>query len=314
MLTRLQQRQGNPNGNEQKGDNTEVPEPEEVMKKPAAKAKSKAKAKASPKVKSSPKAKAKAKGKAKAKAAPKEKSQPKPKTSQVEAEKSPKTPKRRLFQSDEEDGDEVPITEQKGGEATSSASEAVKPQGKKGPATGPSEPKVDKAAVKEKQKPQMKRPAAAPKTKKPDGEVDAEPKPKKKARRSSKKDEAALPDMEEDEVMKAVFMQVFKDSRSLAFDEFKAYLNAKKPTLTSGNVQLNVYWTKSASACRLLAVGPPSPDAAYFHFKLGSWNARMAACFMSSVLMVAGLGISEGGLEVISLNLVAHPLIQIQEW
>lgn len=298
-MTRDQQRRGNKiEADGDKGD--------EVMKKPARRAK----AKASPKGKASAKAKASPKGKAKAKAnANKSKTTPYKRPSSKVSEKPKldmldlviRTPKRRLFDSDKEDQEDegspcgTPNKSQPSKPAPSGpASDAVEPQPKRRlrrKATEAMEP-LETAGKEGGTKPEAKQKAKAKaRANKNTEKTEQEPQPKKKSRRSSK-----LPDhaeVESDEVMLGVFMQVFKESSALPFDEFKSYLNKKKPALSSGNVALNVYWTKGTSAVRLMSVGPPYPDAAYFFFKNGSWNSRMAAAFMASVLMVTWLGIGD---------------------
>lgn len=119
----------------------------------------------------------------------------------------------------------------------------------------------------------------------------AEGQPAEKKPRKARKTKAAavipndVADLK-DSVMKGVFLQVMKDAGSLTFDDLKEHLKLKADHLPNDKVCMNTYWTKTSSAVMLL-LDPKKPTASSFSYKLGSWNQRMTAAHMSSLLMVA---------------------------
>lgn len=260
------------------------------LKKPAAKITPKAKSSPETTPKAKAKAKSKAKAKGKAKSSPKkgtEKDKKGEKAKEDEGDQVFSTPKRKLFQSDS-DPDEA-----------SEIAEKPKDKEKNRRNAKPEPKKTAKGKAKAKAK-------AKSKSEKKEDEI--ENKPAKKPRRTRRKDDGDAPAEGKnlgDDVMKGLFIQVLKDTKTMVIEDMKKYLAGRKPTLSSGNVGLNVYWTKAASACRLLCVGTPSPDAAYFSFKQGTWNMRMASAFMASVLMapwrMLGLGGGDGGVSSVTV-------------
>ena len=267
VLTRQQQLAAKNQGKE------DPPNPEQVMKRPSARV---------PKAKAQGKSKAKAKAKAKASASPKKKSTPKKrpssKRSQQEAKEDQeeeaqadedavmKTPKRKLFQSDEE------VKEDKEPGATSD--EKGEPE-------------------EEKEKPKPKRAKAKAKAKSKPGALDAadgaappdqpEPQPKKRSRKP-KKEEVEGVEALQDDVMKGVFLQRLKEVKTMTFDDLKGHLTTKKTNMANQKAQLNVYWTRTTAAVRLMLDKDYRPDVFSFSFKNGTWNARMCTAFVCAML------------------------------
>ena len=88
-----------------------------------------------------------------------------------------------------------------------------------------------------------------------------------------------------DKVMVGVITQTLKEVKGMTVQELKDHLSNKKLDLPNDKCELNVYWTQTASAVRFKLL--TRPDSSRFSYKIGTWNTRMAAAFISSYLMVA---------------------------
>ena len=268
-------------------------EPQEVMKRPASRK--------AGKEKTQPKAKAKGKAKCKAKASPKRKASPK-KAPKSRGRKS-KEGKGAEDQEDEKDEEEEPTPERK--DLSKEFKHAA--QGKTDPPKPEQKPK--RKARKSKNKNKNKEAeqgqgsaegdAEPPKTRRPrkskkedqgnQGDDAEEPQSKKKTRKSRRAPPPELMnqvDVMYDKVMVGVITQTLKEVKSMTVDELKDYLCNKKLDLPNDKCELNVYWTQTASAVRFKLI-PSKPDSSRFSYKIGTWNTRMAAAFISSYLMVA---------------------------
>lgn len=266
-------------------------EPQEVMKRPASRK--------AGKEKTQPKAKAKGKAKCKAKASPKRKASPK-KAPKSRSRKS-KEGKGAENQEDEKDEEEEPTPEHK--DLSKEFKHAA--QGKTDPPKSEQKPKRKARKSKNKNKEAEQGQGSAegdaepPKTRRPhkskkedqgnQGDDAEEPQSKKKTRKSRRAPPPELMnqvDVMYDKVMVGVITQTLKEVKSMTVDELKDYLCNKKLDLPNDKCELNVYWTQTASAVRFKLI-PSKPDSSRFSYKIGTWNTRMAAAFISSYLMVA---------------------------
>ena len=203
------------------------------------------------------KAKAKRKAKAKAKAEAKPKATPKKRGRKVvkadPEEPARKTPERRTLFADEEEADK------QGGEADGGVDQASP-----GRAKIPLSPMAKNMAQK-----------SSPKAK-------AKAKGKARAKGKAQKQDPLAHLLYEDSVMGGVFRQAFRTAEGLPFDDLKTHLVGKKQAFNK--CMLNCYWSRACCGVKSI-MEPSTPEVAYFAYKGGSFNARLAAAYMSALLM-----------------------------
>lgn len=239
-----------------------------------------------------PKAKARGKAKAKAKAAALP-SLPVPVVQEAEEEEEIKTPKKKLFQSDDEDGEEFPgfderdiMAEQVLQEVKERTKEEkkVKAEEKKRKGGGDdSEKKVKSGSAKAKAKSKSKA------TKK--AELSPFTKKEVARRRKAEKDVMETGATEDVEVQ-AIFTQHLKNVSTLQFDGVKKYLQTKVQSKFD-LFTLNAYWNRPACGTKCPSLGDgtnrKAPEISYFgKFNPAfSWNWNMALAYISASLMVS---------------------------
>ena len=260
------------NGDEAEDNEEDDEEDEgEPSKKPAARGKAKAKAKATAKAS----AKSKAKAKAKASAADKSEVEPKCKAS---PKKRVRGGKKKATEDDAEMAD-APQNPEVAEEP------AKKPGRKRKPVDA--EPEQSKKTKKEEKETKA---GKEPETKKGDSkkaETKAKAKPKRKAKKQEIDESPEQMQSLLDDSMKGIILQVLKAVKVMPVDELKTYLKDNH-SCQKGIASLNTYWTQTAAAVRLLCV-PGNPDCVRFSFKGKSWNARMSAAYMCSVIAASWL-------------------------
>jgi hypothetical protein len=62
----------------------------------------------------------------------------------------------------------------------------------------------------------------------------------------------------------------------------------KNKDIPNKTCRLNIYWSQTAGAVRMYS-WPGQPDIVRFSFKGKSWNARMSAAYMCTVLAASWL-------------------------
>ena len=209
------------------------------------------------KAKAKRRAKAKAKGEAKPKATPKKRGR---KALKGDADEQPrKTPERRTLFDDVEQ-----LAEGEGGVAASGSA-------------GPDPGNGDDGSRRAQLSPMAKRMArSSPK---------AKAKGKAKAKARSKPHPLAHL-LHVDPEMAETFKESFKSSEGLPFDDLKMHLVNKKAAFNK--CALNAYWSRVCCGVKLL-LEPAVPEVAYFAYKGGGFNARLAAAYTSALLMVSCL-------------------------
>ena len=265
-----------------------------VMKKPAAKTRAKAVAKRKAKVETQnttdaeaqekPAKKRRSSAKSKAKKAVDEQHESEQQEPELPEGDLNLDPKRKLFpdldQGTPEANGEVAPTRKRLRKATPAA-DAAEPSGQS--------KQSPKAVAKSKAKAASRRPKRTNDEDKK-GEDGQDAQPKRRAKKSRQQREAEEADLAtrmnlEDDMMKAVVLQVLREVKTMTVDELKEHLSTKKESLPGKHAVLNVYWSRTNSRCRYL-LDPATPDTANFYFNSGTWNTRMAAAFIGSWLMV----------------------------
>ena len=267
----------------------EEPEPAEPPKKRQAKAAAKrnpaAKAEEAEPVatelpKTAPKAKAKGKGKAKAKAKAVALPMPSSAPDLEKEEESVETPKKKLFQSEDEEeygsfagGDERDIMAD---ELLQEAKMRAKEEkaGKK---------KAPKSRAKAKAK------ANAKVTRKADLSPFAK---KEKSRRKKAEQEVMQAGAQEDLELQGLLLQHLKNVHNLPFDGVKKYLQTQVQSKFE-QFQLNSYWNRSSCGTKCLMLGDgtirKAPEICYFGKcnNALSWNINMSLAYIAASLMVS---------------------------
>lgn len=303
---------------------TEKPEPEKTKRKRGGEVKEKedekevvepkAKAKRSKKEthpeteepepeKAAPKAKAKGapKRKAKAKSAPKSAAaQP---SKEEESEDSPTTPRRKLFQSDDEGDDGVKAQPEridpKTGKPLKEIVEEFMPKLWNKSRPRAKEEKTDIENGDEGQVPKRRRRAKTAEKAEPAGKNGAKPTlspfAKKEVKRRRKAEEAHMKsELEEDETMQGICTQHFKKVKALDYDGLKSYLTQNVENKIKG-YYINAYWGKPATGVKCLLLGDgtlkKAPEIAYFgrYGTASGWNINMTGTYISASLLVSQL-------------------------
>ena len=241
--------------------------------------------------------------KAKAKTAPKRKAKAKsaPKTAQAQLPEdgegtSPTTPKRRLFQSDdEEDGDAQGRVDPKTGKPLSEIVEDFMPE--LWEKTRPKKEQEKKDIPEEPLPKRRRRAKTTEKTEKSgkDGKPTLSPFAKKEVKRRKKADEAFMKsEIQEDETMQGICTQHFKKVKGLDYEGLKSYLTQNVENKIKG-YYINAYWGKPAAGVKCLLLGDgtlkKAPEIAYFgrYGTASCWNINMTSTYISASLLVSWL-------------------------
>ena len=247
--------------------------------------------------------KRKAKAKSAPKKAPKAKSGPKGKSKAAEAEESneeetdAKTPRKELFQSDEESSDEESAherIEKKSGKVKplSTIFEDDAPEqwrrsraSNDGPSASSAAVPPPDHAVKPKGRGRGKKPALSPMAK------------KLAKKRKQEMDEVMHEQIKEDAQLQGIFCQHLKAVGDLPYDSLKEYLVTQGPKDCKKFI-LDPYWGRTACGVKSKELGGDNkksmPMVAYFssYGTASTWNFNMALTYLSAWLMAAWLVIT----------------------
>ena len=158
------------------------------------------------------------------------------------------------------------------------------------------DPMVEPKPAKKTKTEASKKPKATPKRKaaaKPKKEAKAKAQPKRRPRKSTLVEDQDNVEALHDETMKGVFLQSFKEVKTMTHDDMKELLVAKKESMHNKLCRLNIYWHTGRGAVTSL-LDPKKPfDVVSFSFKTGTWNSRMAGAFTCAWLAATSLNTSQ---------------------